>query len=78
MDGLMSLSRAAEVLDISIWTIRAWVQQGKIQSVKLGARRMIRESEISRVITEGINNEVEEGESDLSKRMVSGNNRRQQ
>ena len=51
-DRLVSIKEAAEVLAISPWTVRAWIAQGKITSVKLGARRLIPESEINRLLTE--------------------------
>ncbi len=53
-DRLVSIKDAAEILAISPWTVRAWVTQGKISSAKLGARRLIPESEINRLLTEAI------------------------
>ncbi|HEX8283249.1 MAG TPA: helix-turn-helix domain-containing protein [Pyrinomonadaceae bacterium] len=53
-DRLVSIKDAAEILAISPWTIRAWVTQGKISSAKLGARRLIPESEINRLLAEAI------------------------
>jgi excisionase family DNA binding protein len=51
METLLSIRKAAEKLGgLSEWTIRRWIYQGKLGSVKLGARRMISESEINRVI----------------------------
>lgn len=52
IDRLMSLGEGAARLGISIWTLRAWVQAGKIGSNKLGGKRLIAESEIQRLITE--------------------------
>jgi excisionase family DNA binding protein len=54
MDSLVSIRRTAQRLDVSHWTIRSWVSKGKLKSVKLGARRMIPESELVRVMSEGI------------------------
>lgn len=54
MDTLVSIKRTAERLDVSHWTIRSWIAGGRMKSVKLGSRRMVPESEISRVISEGI------------------------
>ena len=51
-DRLVSIKDAAAILSISPWTVRAWITQGKITSVKLGARRLISESEINRLLTE--------------------------
>ena len=52
MNRLMSVEKAAEVLSVSPWTVRAWITQGKLGSAKLGTRRLILESEIERLITE--------------------------
>jgi excisionase family DNA binding protein len=51
-DRLMSIKDAAAILAISPWTVRAWVTQGKITSAKLGARRLIPESEVNRLLAE--------------------------
>ncbi|HSE17602.1 MAG TPA: excisionase family DNA-binding protein [Pyrinomonadaceae bacterium] len=40
-DGLQTV---AHRLDVSVWTIRKWVQEGKIASVRLGKRRLITET----------------------------------
>jgi excisionase family DNA binding protein len=53
-DRLVSIKDAAEILAISPWTVRAWVTQGRISSAKLGARRLIPESEINRLLSEAI------------------------
>jgi excisionase family DNA binding protein len=53
-DRLVSINDAASILAISPWTVRAWITQGKITSAKLGARRLIPESEINRLLTEAI------------------------
>jgi excisionase family DNA binding protein len=54
MDNLLSVEEAAKRLGgISKWTIHAWLSQGKLQRTKVGARTMIRESELARVIQDG-------------------------
>lgn len=53
-DRLVSIKNAAEILAISPWTVRAWITAGKISSAKLGARRLIPESEINRLLSESI------------------------
>jgi excisionase family DNA binding protein len=53
-DRLVSIKDAAAILAISPWTVRAWVTQGRISSAKLGARRLIPESEINRLLSEAI------------------------
>jgi excisionase family DNA binding protein len=52
MEKLLSIEKAAEVLSVSPWTIRAWITQGKLASAKLGSRRLVPESEIQRIITQ--------------------------
>ena len=51
-DRLVNIKDAAAILAISPWTVRAWIAQGKISSAKLGARRLIPESEINRLLAE--------------------------
>jgi len=53
-DSLVNIKDAAEILAISPWTIRAWIAAGKISSAKLGARRLIPESEINRLLAESL------------------------
>jgi excisionase family DNA binding protein len=53
MEKLQSIEKAAEVLGLSAWTVRAYVRQGKIRPIRIGRRVLIEPSEIQRVITEG-------------------------
>ena len=53
-ERLNDLETTAQRLAVSIWTVRRWVQTGQLASVKLGARRLIAESEVQRAITEGL------------------------
>ena len=54
LDALISVNEAARRLGgISKWTVHAWLSQGRLQRTKVGARTMIRESELTRVIDEG-------------------------
>jgi excisionase family DNA binding protein len=50
---LIGLARAAESLGISYWGLRLAAQDGRIQSVKCGRRRLIPLTEIERVTREG-------------------------
>jgi excisionase family DNA binding protein len=54
LDRLISLEITAELLSVSIWTIRKWVSIGRIKSVKIGSRRLVPKSEVQRVASEGI------------------------
>lgn len=49
---LNSIERTADRLDISVWTVRAWITQGKLDSIKLGSRRMIPEEAIEKLLKE--------------------------
>lgn len=50
LDPLVPIPEAAQVWGVSIWTVRAWIQGGKITSNKLGGRRLIPLSEVRRLI----------------------------
>jgi excisionase family DNA binding protein len=53
-DALLSVPDAAKRLGgISVWTIHAWLSQGRLKRTKVGGRTMIRESELAKVIEEG-------------------------
>ncbi|MBX3276433.1 MAG: helix-turn-helix domain-containing protein [Acidobacteria bacterium] len=49
-DRLLGLETAAGWLGLSVWTLRKWIQEGKIKSAKLGSRRLIPMSEVRRLI----------------------------
>lgn len=49
-DRLVGLDTAAGWLGLSVWTLRKWVQEGRIRSAKLGSRRLIPVSEVRRLI----------------------------
>lgn len=47
-DEILSISEAAKRLGgLSVWTLRAWLSQGKLQGLKIGRRRVISLSELS-------------------------------
>lgn len=47
MGKLHSVESAAEFLGgVSPWTIRAWLTQGKLTRIKVGARTMVLEQEL--------------------------------
>jgi excisionase family DNA binding protein len=53
-DKLYSVEDAATFLGgLSKYTIHAWLSSGKLRRSKVGARTMIRESELERVIEDG-------------------------
>jgi excisionase family DNA binding protein len=51
-EKLLSIEACAEMTSLSAWTIRKWIQTGKIRSNKLGARRLVPLSEIRRLIAD--------------------------
>ncbi len=44
----------ADCLAISRWTVYAWIAEGRIKSVKLGRLVRIPDSEVSRIVQEGV------------------------
>jgi excisionase family DNA binding protein len=52
-ETLQPIKLAAQRLGISIWTLRKKAYEGDVASVKLGAKLLIPESEIERLIREG-------------------------
>jgi excisionase family DNA binding protein len=53
VDKLNTIKEAAERLSLAEITIRKWISNDKIKSVKLGGSRRIPESEIQRLIGGG-------------------------
>lgn len=52
MVRVYSVDEAAEALRLSHWTIRSWIKSGKLRSSRVGVRRVIRESELKRLIVD--------------------------
>jgi len=50
---LFSMRQAADILGIRYQTIRRWATEGRIDSVKLGTRRLVAESTLKRLVAEG-------------------------
>lgn len=54
MEELVSIKEAARRLGgISVYTVQAWLSSGKLRRTKVGARTMLRVSELERVIADG-------------------------
>ena len=53
-DTAMSLGEAAQALRLSLWTIRKWAADGRLKTTKLGSRRVVRSSEVERVLRIGV------------------------
>jgi excisionase family DNA binding protein len=53
-DRLFDAKAAAAYLGgLSVYTVHAWLSQGRLRRVKIGARTMVRKSELDRLIAEG-------------------------
>jgi excisionase family DNA binding protein len=53
MEALVPIDKAAELLGISPWTVRKYLHDNKLRSVRIGRRRLIEESELRRIIERG-------------------------
>jgi excisionase family DNA binding protein len=53
MEPLQSVEAVARTLSLSVWTVRAYIRQGKIRPVRIGRRVLIEPCEIVRIIDEG-------------------------
>ena len=52
MTALFSVAKAAEVLGISIWTVRSYLRKGKLIPVRIGRRVLLEEAELERFVAE--------------------------
>jgi excisionase family DNA binding protein len=50
---LYDLPQAAEMLALSVWTLRAWIRMGKLRPVRLGRRVLLERAELERLIAIG-------------------------
>ena len=50
---LATVNETAHCLGLSPYTIRSWIQKGRIETNKQGRRRLIPTAEIDRLIEEG-------------------------
>ena len=53
-DKLLTIQEVAEVLKIAQSTIRRWLNEGKMKGVKLGRQWRVKQSELDRIIEQGI------------------------
>ena len=53
MENLLTIKDAAKLLNVSHFTIEAWLSKKKLQRTKVGRRTMIRESELEKVLEDG-------------------------
>ena len=50
---VLDIREAASVLSLSPWTIRRYITDGKLKTVRLGRRVLIEPSELQRLVEEG-------------------------
>ena len=50
MKALKSVEESAELLGISVWTVRAYIRDAKLRPVRLGRRVLLQESELERFV----------------------------
>ena len=53
MEGLLTIEKAAELLGISPWTVRKYININKLRPIRIGRRVLIEPVEIRRVIEQG-------------------------
>lgn len=51
---LIAMSEAARMLGVSVYTIRRLVARGEVIAVNVGARRLVRGTEIDRIVERGV------------------------
>ncbi len=52
MEPLLTIDKAAELLGISPWTVRAYIRDEKLKPVHIGRRVLIEPSELRRFVDE--------------------------
>jgi excisionase family DNA binding protein len=58
--NLYSIEQAAEQLNVSPFTLRAWVHQGRIPYVKLGSRVLFRQKDLESFIEQHLVSPISE------------------
>ncbi len=52
--SLFDLKEVAVVTGLSMHTIRSWAHAGKIPSIKMGSRRMVKKKDLEAMINSGV------------------------
>jgi predicted site-specific integrase-resolvase len=53
MDNIFNLEESGRKLGgIKVWTLRAWLKQGRLKPTKVGSRTMLTEAELERFLRE--------------------------
>ena len=61
IEALLSVEAAARLLGLSPWTVRLYIRNGKINSVRIGRRVLVEPSELQRLIASGRKVQPEKG-----------------
>ena len=54
MEPIISVSEAAEILRISVHTVRNWLSQGRLKRVKIGGKTFLLKSEVEDLLIRAI------------------------
>ena len=54
MEPIISVSEAAEMLRISVFTVRNWLSQGRLKRVKIGGKTFLLKSEVEDLLIRAI------------------------
>ncbi len=60
MRPLKSVEQAAELLGISPWTVRAYVRQRKLRSVRIGRRVLLQEDDLQQFVSAATEQQISE------------------
>ena len=54
---LLKLSQVALLLNVSVWTLRLWDNNGKLKAIRVGSRgdRRYKKQDILKILNEGMN-----------------------
>jgi len=72
MKPLKSIEQAASLLGLSIWTVRAYIREGKLRPVRLGRRVLLEEDQLEKLINEGRTGRETDYEQPTAVRNVDG------
>lgn len=56
----IGIKDAAKAVGLSVWTLRAWIRQGKIAAIRLGRRVLVEPGELERLVEQGRVSQEEE------------------
>jgi excisionase family DNA binding protein len=66
MKALKSVEESAELLGLSVWTVRAYIRDAKLRPVRIGRRVLLEESELERFVAQRKMGEIVEYREDVA------------